>query len=101
VALPNHRLRRSSLHQDRDPSLLDAGPRRPTLFRMFPQADAFPTGYPPGLEYSSTLILVWWKPGFVQSDRHFGGSGSVGTLLRPLTSRRGMSVEYFVMFARV
>lgn len=72
-----------------------------TLFRIFPRADSFPANYPPGMSYAFALILVSWIPGFVRSDRCYDGSGSLGTLLRPLTSRCSPPVEYFVMFARI
>ena len=72
-----------------------------TLFRMFPRADSFPADYPPGMGYAFALILISWIPGFVRSDRRYNGSGSLGTLLRPLTSRCSPPVEYFVVFARV
>lgn len=72
-----------------------------TLFRMFPRGDSFPANYPPGMGYAYALILVSWIPGFVRSDRRYNGSTSIGTLLRPLTSRCSPPAEYFIMFARV
>ncbi|KAL7805944.1 hypothetical protein V8C44DRAFT_339789 [Trichoderma aethiopicum] len=71
-----------------------------TSFRMFPPADIVPD-FDATLAYTNALIMIMCIPYFQYCERPPHEGGTLGRMLRPLTTRASPAGQFCIMLARV